>query len=435
MVALSHLDPLAAFDDPTRPLVVLCSGNHLLTPKQDAEAHLARHLTRFANVLVVDPPVSTVGAARRPELAATLAGPRLHLVEPGLAHLVVLVAPKPYTPITLPLTAATARRAIRRAVDRLGGNSASSIAIVSTWPYCDVTNAVPGARLVYWRTDDPVAAATLWGLDDSMLRRGDDRMIKRCDLVATVDLEGAERLRTAGVTAHFLPNGCDTATMARTGAVARTTDIDLAPPIAGFVGLLNDRTDLSLLEAVADTGLSLLVVGPHQTGFADERVGSLRSRPNVRFAGPVAFDALPAVMDHIDIGLVPYADTPFNRASFPLKALEYLAAGRPVVGTDLPALRWLTNDIARSSSDPLADLRITDDPHRFVAAVIEVARLEASSHPRTEAIDRRRHIAARHDWSNRAALMAEWCGLVTPRAPHLGGADDLRYTARDGRRP
>ena len=43
----------------------------------------------------------------------------------------------------------------------------------------------------------------------------------------------------------------------------------------------------------------------------------------------------------MDVGLLPYDFSPFNVGSFPLKTLEYLAAGLPVVATSLPAIRWL----------------------------------------------------------------------------------------------
>ena len=51
---------------------------------------------------------------------------------------------------------------------------------------------------------------------------------------------------------------------------------------------------------------------------------------------------------------MPYRDTPFNRGSFPLKTLEYLAAGRAVVATDLPAIRWLNTDLISVATTPAA---------------------------------------------------------------------------------
>ena len=42
------------------------------------------------------------------------------------------------------------------------------------------------------------------------------------------------------------------------------------------------------------------------------------------------YDKLGSALADVTVCLLPYADTDFNRASFPLKILEYLAAGRRV---------------------------------------------------------------------------------------------------------
>jgi teichuronic acid biosynthesis glycosyltransferase TuaH len=93
------------------------------------------------------------------------------------------------------------------------------------------------------------------------------------------------------------------------------------------------------------------------------------------------------------VGLVPYGLNEFNRGSFPLKALEYLAAGRPVVATPLPALRWLDTDL----------IALHEAPHAFAAAVLRAATVAREP----ALMDRRRALAARHSWTERAARMAE----------------------------
>ena len=40
---------------------------------------------------------------------------------------------------------------------------------------------------------------------------------------------------------------------------------------------------------------------------------------------------MPSYMAALKVGLTPYGDNEFNRASFPLKTLEYLSAGIAVV--------------------------------------------------------------------------------------------------------
>jgi teichuronic acid biosynthesis glycosyltransferase TuaH len=98
---------------------------------------------------------------------------------------------------------------------------------------------------------------------------------------------------------------------------------------------------------------------------------------------------LPSYLRVIDVGLVPYRDTAFNRGSFPLKTLEYLAAARAVVATDLPATRWLATDLVCIATGP-------------VDFADQVDRLAASA--RTAGMmTRRREFAASHSWASRAS--------------------------------
>ena len=103
------------------------------------------------------------------------------------------------------------------------------------------------------------------------------------------------------------------------------------------------------------------------------------------------YEQLPAYLGAMDLGLVPYAATPFNRASFPLKILEYLGAGLPVVATDLPILRWLDTDLVHVVDD--------GDANAFADAVERA--LPGAADPALVA--RRQAFAARHSWRSRAA--------------------------------
>jgi hypothetical protein len=48
---------------------------------------------------------------------------------------------------------------------------------------------------------------------------------------------------------------------------------------------------------------------------------------------------MPALISHCDVCAVPYRLNSFTLASSPLKAIEYLATGAPVLSTKIPALR------------------------------------------------------------------------------------------------
>src|SRR5205814_8288260 len=60
--------------------------------------------------------------------------------------------------------------------------------------------------------------------------------------------------------------------------------------------------------------------------------------PNVHMLRWRPYASLPCDLRGIDVALWPQQINDYTRARFPMKFFEYLAAGRMVVGTKLPAL-------------------------------------------------------------------------------------------------
>jgi teichuronic acid biosynthesis glycosyltransferase TuaH len=163
------------------------------------------------------------------------------------------------------------------------------------------------------------------------------------------------------------------------------------------VGHLSERVDVRYLEAVAETGLRLLMIGPRQTTMQEGHFAALARHPNVEWVGAVPYVDLPDALAGTTTCLLPYGDSAFNRASFPLKVLEYLAAGRRVVSTDLPAIEWLDTDLVTVAASP--------------ADFAEAVRASLSTPLTAEEIDRRRAFASTHTWENRVRQLAGLLGL------------------------
>ena len=79
---------------------------------------------------------------------------------------------------------------------------------------------------------------------------------------------------------------------------------------------------------------TVLLVGPK----ADPDPALLQT-PGVAHLPPLAFEQLPPLAREAAVLVMPYADLPVTRAMQPLKLKEYLATGKPVVASDLPANR------------------------------------------------------------------------------------------------
>ena len=105
-------------------------------------------------------------------------------------------------------------------------------------------------------------------------------------------------------------------------------------PVAGYVGVIDERIDLQLLHemvaALPDWDVHL--VGPiTKIDPADVPQG-----PNIRAFGLQPYERLPELMSAFDVALMPFARNEATRSISPTKTLEYLAAGLPVVSTRVP---------------------------------------------------------------------------------------------------
>ena len=358
-----------------------------------ADRQLAESLCRHAPVLYVDPPVSAMTFLRDPARAQALRGSRLRRLAPGLARLIPQAAPglsrRGIAPLNARLIAAQARHSVRR----LGGTIHS---VVDADVLLSIMGRCGEQVSLYWAQDDFVGLASLIGLDPARLARAERRMVRRSDVVVAANPVVAESVSALGRDPALIPFGCDYDHFAKSATVEPALDVTLEQPMAVFMGQIGDRIDVEILRAVVDRGVRLLIVGPKQQ-WAHGSVDELLSRPNVEWVGERPFEALPSYLAHAALGLLPYNHSRFNVGSFPLKTLEYLAAGLPVVATSLPAISWLNT----------AHIVVSDSPGAFADAVTSL--LERA--PDDGAAERRREFARGHTWDARAEAFAKTLGL------------------------
>jgi glycosyltransferase involved in cell wall biosynthesis len=212
--------------------------------------------------------------------------------------------------------------------------------------------------------------------------------LRRADVVFTGGRSlhhGVLNVRTGNV--HCFPSGVETEHYA--------SAIDRRParrsrPVAGYVGVIDERLDLELLADLADAlpEWELRIVGP----IAKISPAALPARPNLRYPGPVAYADLPAVMTGFDVALMPFALNEATRSISPTKTLEYFAAGLPVVSTRVP--------------DVLADHAGLVDLADDAASFAEACR-RAWHRDRREQLELVRPVLARQHWDAIAARMGD----------------------------
>jgi glycosyltransferase involved in cell wall biosynthesis len=105
-------------------------------------------------------------------------------------------------------------------------------------------------------------------------------------------------------------------------------------PIAGYVGVIDERVDLDLVAGVADAlpDWDVCMVGP----VVKIDPAHLPQAPNLVYTGARQYSELPHVLAGFDVAMMPFALNDATRSISPTKSLEYLAAGLPVVSTRIP---------------------------------------------------------------------------------------------------
>ena len=169
---------------------------------------------------------------------------------------------------------------------------------------------------------------------------------------------------------------------------------DLARPIIGYVGAINAKIDLSLVSQVARrrSDWSFLMVGPITSEEAEDRsaYSELRALPNVIFVGRVDVAEVSHYINACDVCLMPYKVNVWTKHVNSLKLFEYLACGKPVVGTDIAAYQEV-GEYVRIASGAVA----------FERQIAEALRENGS-----ELVAGRRALAARNTWEERVEMLS-----------------------------
>jgi glycosyltransferase involved in cell wall biosynthesis len=206
---------------------------------------------------------------------------------------------------------------------------------------CGVRLARAGKRVVYdahedvptqIRTKEWIPAAARAGVARSFARV-EAACVANLDAVVSPSLAALDRLRPHQARVALIANY---PRLSGLRPVGRWEDRLRAACYVG--GITRVRGARELVEAMAHVDAELHLAGaispPALRGELERSAGW----PRVRYLGRVRHDRVPDLLAHVKLGLIPLHPVRNYVDAYPVKLFEYMAAGLPIVATDVP--RW-----------------------------------------------------------------------------------------------
>ncbi|MEM9414584.1 MAG: glycosyltransferase family 4 protein [Planctomycetota bacterium] len=195
---------------------------------------------------------------------------------------------------------------------------------------------------------------------------------------------------------HVAPSGVSVAAYADVPAFDPAT---LDRPRVVNLGQLNPKRGLAVFDAVARSGLAQVDL----VGRMDGAAKALDTLPDVTAHAPVPPGEVPGWYARCDLVLLPYQSSHSRAQSFsPIKLFEAMAAGRPILASDLPSIRGAVTH----EHDAL--LLPDNDPAAWVDAI---KRLQQDRDLAQRLATNAKANAQKYDWSTRASGILRAIGL------------------------
>lgn len=184
--------------------------------------------------------------------------------------------------------------------------------------------------------------------------------------------------------AVYLPNGVEYDHFLNAGKSEPYIYKALTRPVVVYVGSIDFWFDFDIVNQLAKDlpNFSFVIIGPNEI-YTDR----FAPASNLFLIGPVNYEDLPPYLLHADMGIIPFNKNKFPalvNSIYPIKLLEYLACGLPVIST-----RW--NEMVAINSPAL----LCDTYQDFRFSIEKIA----SSAPINKG--HLQKFAAENDWSTR----------------------------------
>lgn len=219
----------------------------------------------------------------------------------------------------------------------------------------------------------------------------ESRLLALADVVFTGGRKMYESKSRHNSNCHFYGCGVDVEHFGKARRTETNLPDDLAKlkqPVLGYFGVVDERMDYELVAKLADANpdWSIAMVGP----IFKVDANSVPQRPNLHWLGQRAYADLPAICKGFRVCLMPFALNESTEYINPTKALEYMAAGRPIVSSAVP-------DVVSNFSSVVKVASNHDQFIEFCRAAVE--------QPDQAAVERGLQMAQENTWESIVAKL------------------------------
>jgi len=254
--------------------------------------------------------------------------------------------------IVLSLLGKRLNRALRRM-----NSSGTRILYIFHPSFVDYIDRIEHDILVYHCYDN---FAQMHGSDSIKLLEEEAKLCSCADFIFTSSEGTRERFdsiynRSDSI---FLPNGVDFKLFdAASHNKPSFLKLEAIPEKkVGYVGSINDKLDISLIDELTERmkDVAFVFVGrvnnlPQNLSLIWERI---ITKPNVAYFPPCSQKEVPCVLKSMDVNAIYYDlnDSGFAKDGYPLKLHECLASGKPLVSSNLRAVREFSDSVLIAES-------------------------------------------------------------------------------------
>ncbi len=219
-------------------------------------------------------------------------------------------------------------------------------------------------------------------------------LLRKADLVFTGGTSLFRRLEHRHERLFCFPSSVDAEHFrAATRSIEEPSDLTpISHPRLGYVGVIDERIDLGLLDHLARSRpeWQIVMVGP----VVKIDPQSLPRHANLHYLGAKSYAELPAYLGHWDVCLQPFALNDATRFISPTKVLEYMAAEKPIVSTPI-------TDVV----EPYGEIvYLANSPEEFVACCERALEDDAGNQARRS---HSRSVLSRTSWDRTVAQMVD----------------------------